>query len=430
MCRCLTIILFLSMLAFGSASYAQQSEPLPAMCGTSQLMEEYYQTHPDAQLQREQLEQFTQDFISGRTAGKTTATTYTIPVVFHVYDSVQGGFKVNDTLIKTAIEWLNKDFHGLNADYGTVHSQFMPLRDTLDITFALARKDPNGNPTTGILYYPVKAGYAQSTSSILSQVAADAWDNYKYLNIYVMVDLYGDGNFNRSGVGTYPSVSLFNDNVSRIVYNGKYLAYNNVSIPEFASVLTHECGHYLNLIHTFEGGCMAPNDEVNDTPPCTNAQGCHVSTTTNSPLNCNSDLVNSENYMDYNYNCYKMFTKGQVARMTAALNTAPLNSLWKPSNLTATGVVGVDEVATGPDVFNLYPNPTTGEIFFSINSKESQQADIAVTDPTGRIVYSVNQMLNSGMNYIQVDISTATAGLYLLKVATNEGKKSFKVTLR
>lgn len=425
-----TLILCLFTATYSIISSAQQAVSLPEMCGTSQLMEEYYQAHPEAQLQREQLEQFTQYFISGRAAGKTTATTYTIPVVFHVYDSIQGGLKVNDTLIKTALKWLNNDFHGLNADYSTVHSQFMPLRDTLDITFALARKDPNGNPTTGILYYPVKKGFAKNTGAVTAQIAADAWDNYKYLNVYVMVDLYDNGDLNQSGVGTYPNVGLYNNNLSRIVYNGKYLAYNNVGMLEFASVLTHECGHYMNLIHTFEGGCTSPNDNVNDTPPCTTAQGCHVSTMVNSPLNCNNDLVNAENYMDYNSGCYKMFTKGQVERMVAALNTYPLNSLWQPSNLTATGLVGVSDITTGPDVFNLYPNPTTGNIFFSINSNERQQADIAVTDLTGRIIYSNSQKLSSGANSLQVNISDAPTGLYLLKVATNEGQKTFKVTLR
>ena len=134
--------------------------------------------------------------------------------------------------------------------------------------------------------------------------------------------------------------------------------------------------------------------------------------------------------MDYNSGCYKMFTKGQVERMVAALNTYPLNSLWQPSNLTATGLVGVSDITTGPDVFNLYPNPTTGNIFFSINSNERQQADIAVTDLTGRIIYSNSQKLSSGANSLQVNISDAPTGLYLLKVATNEGQKAFKVTLR
>lgn len=31
-------------------------------------------------------------------------------------------------------------------------------------------------------------------------------------------------------------------------------------------VVAHEIAHYLGLLHTFEGGCMAPDDAVTDTP--------------------------------------------------------------------------------------------------------------------------------------------------------------------
>lgn len=407
--------------------YAQDADP--DFCGTDAVMKSYYESRPAMIAQRDALEQHTRNYVSGNVASKGTNSKYVIPMVFHVYGTTQDGFTITDSLIKTAVKWLNEDYRGLNADYNTVHNDFKNLRATLDIEFMLAKKDPAGNATTGILYDTVKSGYANFDAATNARIAADAWNNYKYLNVYVMADLYGDGDLRQSGVGTYPNETLFDENVARIVYNGKFLAYNNVSIPEFYSVLTHECGHFLNLIHTFQGGCTEPNDNVADTPPCTTAQGCHATQAAAVPKNCKSVLINSENYMDYNYTCYKMFTKGQVDRMTAALNTAPLNSLWQQSNLEDVGL-SVNDVAKQGQVFNIFPNPTTGVFNFNVNVTMNENCTVKVTDLTGRTVFSNQQQLYAGSNALQADIMGQAAGIYLLHVTTANGPETFKIHLQ
>ncbi|CAF3716415.1 unnamed protein product [Rotaria sordida] len=45
------------------------------------------------------------------------------------------------------------------------------------------QKDPNGNPTTGIIYYPAKNGYG--THGFNNDIQREAWDNYKYCNVYI-----------------------------------------------------------------------------------------------------------------------------------------------------------------------------------------------------------------------------------------------------
>ena len=76
----------------------------------------------------------------------------------------------------------------------------------------------------------------------------------------------------------------------------------------------HEVGHWLGLFHTFEGGCSAGNDRVEDTPAeLEPSMTCDVGKDT-----CESEGLDPvRNFMNYSFDsCMNMFTPGQVARMT------------------------------------------------------------------------------------------------------------------
>ena len=86
---------------------------------------------------------------------------------------------------------------------------------------------------------------------------------------------------------------------------------------------------------------MTPNGESNqgDLVEDTPSQNFNSSgTSCNIIYNCLSQEINNENFMDYT-DCYKMFTTGQVQRMTSTLNYNPTFSLWQDSNLYSTGVI-------------------------------------------------------------------------------------------
>ncbi|MFL0076450.1 M43 family zinc metalloprotease [Tenacibaculum maritimum] len=321
----ITLLLFFSLQTFSQTKHS---------CKAKEQNDIYFKRYPKSKIEYLNFNTFTKKYTANQHQ-KKAASTYTIPVVFHVYGATQNGATVTTEKIKIALQKLNDDFQGLNADFKDVDPYFNSIKSTLSIEFKLAQLDPNGNCTTGVIYYDEKSGYGNG-GGYDSQISNDAWDNYKYMNVYLQGDLYADGSTSNSGVAWYPNSAMSDANTARVVYNGAYLHGNTGD--EFASVLTHEFGHFFNLIHTFEGGCTYPNDEVSDTPPedaSTVGANC-------SPIkNCEGNFINYENYMGYNGaadGCYRMFTKGQTDRMLAALQHPARQTLWKPQNLIDTGV--------------------------------------------------------------------------------------------
>jgi len=386
-----------------------QNNTLISHCSTDEIMKRHHKNNPKALLEAEHNETFTKAFVKKivveRTNNKEQLKTqqYTIPVVLHVFHYGDDG-KINLEQAQSGIDILNTDFNGLNSDWNTIDAEFDSIKATLDIQFCLASIDPNGNATSGVLYYEDSLAMLN-----IPNLFVYAWDNYKYLNIYL--PKYTNGAPSLFTAYAYlPSTFDSDNNTGGVFYSSIRWGYGDHSElapgQEWASVGTHELGHWLNLQHTFKNGCNSPGDYVDDTPPTLGGtielSGCY-----NNNLSCNVN-TNGENYMDYNHDCKKMFTQGQVDRMTAALNLPSRITLWSESNLEATGCVapaGLLESLAENSVI-VYPNPSQDNVHFKFNRIPVQ---LTIYDAHGKLV--LHRLVNNKV--LKINTNEFGKGLYI-----------------
>jgi PKD repeat protein len=337
------------LVCLGSALTAQNAQTIQP-CNTYAAMEEYFAINPAARASYEQnqekLNTEYQDALRNLQSAKLLAPpVYTIPVVFHVLHE-GGPENVSDAIINSALAQVNSDYAKLGGDVATIFAPFQALYVDSEIRFKLAKKDPNGNCTTGIVrYYDSKTNWAQAN---VATNYTYTWDPTKYLNIYIVKNIIPQGSVVGGGIivgytykpGTFPTGAA----QDAIVYNYGFLA----GVTNARS-LSHEIGHWLNLAHTFGNtnnpGITCGDDLITDTPITKgNFSSCPASST-NSTILCASNIVpyyqNVENIMDYS-SCPKNFTQGQTTFMRTALvsSTSGRNNLWTGTNLTATDING------------------------------------------------------------------------------------------
>lgn len=263
-----------------------------------------------------------------------------IPTVFHVIH--QGGSEnISYEQIEDQMRILNEDFRRLNADTINTRAEFQDVAADINVEFRLAKLDPQGECTDGVVrvYSPL----TENASDESGVKGLSYWPSSDYFNVWVVRTIDNDGEQGTIlGYAQFPGfgAAATDGVVVRADYVGDIgTGANNGSKGR---TLTHEAGHWLGLFHTFQGGCNGGffGEPIDDTPPQAEATPSNCPLAANTCSNDNPDLPDMvENYMDYsNGACQNTYTLGQKDAMDAALNGSRSN-LYSSSNLSDTGVL-------------------------------------------------------------------------------------------
>ena len=215
----------------------------------------------------------------------------TVPVVFHVLRkdrSVAGG-NIPTSWIDAQMDVLNDSFAGRTGGAPT--------------GFRFVLEDVTRTTRSG--WFHVNGGGAD-----LAMKAALRVGGAETLNIYsakLGANLLGYAYY----ASDYDEVGVLDG----VVIHYQSLPGGNLDIYSEGDTATHEVGHWLELIHTFEGGCDG-GDDVADTP-------AEASPAFNCPTGRDTcpakGLDPITNFMDYSQDsCMFEFTPGQAARMREA----------------------------------------------------------------------------------------------------------------
>ena len=227
-----------------------------------------------------------QEAIAGRVQSQTRANgSVNVKVYWHVINN--GAGIANGDIPQTQID---AQISVLNAAYKNT-----------PFTFTLAGVDRTTNST----WYTCSGGGCETKMKNALRIGG-AGD----LNVY-------SNNMGRGLLGwaTFPSSYASSPKMDGVVILYSSVPGGTAAPYNEGDTLTHEAGHWFGAYHTFQGGCTAPGDSVNDTPAESSAAyGCPTDRDTCSTKG--ADPIT--NFMDYtDDSCMNTFSAGQAARMDA-----------------------------------------------------------------------------------------------------------------
>lgn len=373
-------------------------------CGTDIVNLNRIQQNPSLIKLREQQELALQKSILSSSRKRINLT---IPVVVHVIYNTDLE-NVSDEQVQSQIDALNRDFNNLNTDSLKTDHAFYPLVGNIGIKFELATKDPSGKITTGITRTKtsktswIEDDLNKDNMKFSNSGGIENWDPKRYLNIYTV---RFDDTVGLLGYAYFPEDLANYPETDGVVIDFRCFGTKGTSGIEgftpynLGRTVTHEVGHWLGLFHiwgdkVFETDKVCGDDKVADTPPAEGDNAGNPVFPFRPNNKCGSDK-NGEmymNYMDYVHDkSMVMFSKGQVTRMTSAINNFRKELLnYIPSTIKVNNIV--INSPNNDTVFNkMVGNVQLSNVVLPINATNKNVTwsctpdSIATIDQTGKI---------------------------------------------
>ena len=372
-----------ALLLFPAAVFAQQHSQIPnpehghalapgEPCATDAVNAHLLKANPAWHADQAALETYIQEQLahyrsptathkSAKTAGADgfNNSRYVIPTVVHVvWGSPNLTTAGNDSI---SVEQIQTQFDVFFEDFRNIPGARSYDDNGVDmgLEFALASKDPNGNPTSGVeyIYDPDLAVHSSNFDGSALKLPL-RWDITKYMNIYIVAEINGGNGGGTGGTilgyATFPFVGnqqdglvMRSDCMGRLSPSEGGTSTGPSGSSRYGGTGTHEAGHWINLYHPFQSGCgsgcASSGDRICDTPPTIEA---NYGTPGQRQNTCSNDgnadyLDNPRNFMDYVSDAHKThFTHEQYLRAKTALENPQISNrynLWQDNNLQATG---------------------------------------------------------------------------------------------
>jgi hypothetical protein len=324
------LLLFLMLMSFQLSAQRR--------CNSALNLQELKRNNRPAYDRFMRLEQFTNDYKQRLKASPNDRLIndngpITIPVVVHVIhnEAAAPGSNISDAQIFSQMATLNDDYNRLNADQSNTPSVFQSVAGNLNFQFVLACYAPNGYYTNGINRVQTSRTIFPFTSLSFDiydndvkhseKGGVNAWPTERYLNIWVC-SIDDD----IQGYGTFPSEFPQYPNLDGVIVNYKAFGSIGTATAPFnkGRSLTHEIGHWLNLIHTAadDGGACSGTDYCDDTPNqggyTYGGPGLVFGSCSNCQKSCGNQGNMFMNFMDYTDDAYmNLFTNDQKIRARA-----------------------------------------------------------------------------------------------------------------
>src|SRR5690606_26020490 len=229
----LVLGLAFAVVAVSAQEYDDDGSELLVKCHTYEMMDKLLEEHPELRQNTEQSAAEQAEFRNffSKNYEKKDGEVYTIPVVFHIVHN-NGEENLAPEQIENAIEIMNRDFSAQAFGIGYVHWAFTDLISNTGIQFALAKRDPEGNCTNGIVRTVSQLTYAGDDN--LKSVSP-IWDRSMYLNVWVCSAIESGA----AGYSRYPSSvnSSFGATIDGIVMKHDYVGSIGTSSSNRAHTL-------------------------------------------------------------------------------------------------------------------------------------------------------------------------------------------------